>query len=289
MRYFMYLLGILSGLTFIVHNGLAQEEAETDTTEQFGWKHSLVAGANLSQVALSNWEQGGEDAFSWTLLVDGKSEDDEEHFNWSNTYAMAFGQARLGEQSFRKTDDKIDLSSVFTYKVWETVNPYGAATMQTQFATGYTYDDTGRATAVSKFADPLYLTQTAGFSYKPIPEFTTRLGAGLREIITSEYNKYADDPETDAIETTAVEGGMESVSTLDWPIAEDLKLTSKLNIFAPFETMDRMVVQSTTTFSLKAADIVTALVGVEVLNDPRVSPKTQLKETLSIGLSFTLL
>ncbi len=62
-----------------------------------------------------------------------------EKISWNNTYKFAFGQTRLGDQGVRKTDDKIDLETVLTYKLGTMINPYFGATFKSQFASGYPY------------------------------------------------------------------------------------------------------------------------------------------------------
>src|SRR5205814_9346162 len=122
--------------------------------------------------------------------------------NWASAYRFSFGQARLGSQGLRKTDDIIDLATVYTLKVGGTINPYVAATLKSQFAPGKTYDNSGAETDVSKFFDPAYLTQTVGGGYQPMQEVKTRIGVGVREVLTNQFNQYADDPGTLEIEKT---------------------------------------------------------------------------------------
>jgi hypothetical protein len=257
----------------------------------YGWRNNLVTGLTLTQVALKDWQQGGEDAFAYTGLVKGSSVDIEAGSIWDSKIELAFGQAQLGEKGVRKTDDRIDLQSMYTYKLYEEskLNPFAAVSLKSQFARGFEYDSAGRPTAVSAFFDPAYLTQSIGASYRPVPEFTTRLGAALREIITSTYTKFADDPATPEIETTLVEGGMESVSNLRWEFAENMLLTSELNIFMPVKQTRNTLVRGSTSIAAKVNEYIAVLVAVEAINDPRVTLRTQIRESLAIGFSYTLL
>jgi hypothetical protein len=100
------------------------------------WKHSLAGAVNLSQVALKDWAQGGEDALAWALTLNGGSTYATDKVDWNNTDKLAFGQSKLGDQDVRKTDDKISLGTTLTYKVGTYLNPYVGATMKTQFAHG---------------------------------------------------------------------------------------------------------------------------------------------------------
>lgn len=267
---------------------LSLQAQDTTKAPDYGWKHALVAGLTLTQVAFTDWAQGGDNALAYTMSLDGKSTRDEEMTNWVNAYKTAFGQARLGGQGLRKTEDVIDLSSVFTYKVGSYVNPYVAATMKTQFAKGYMYDAAGNELEVSKFFDPAYLTQSAGLGYQPAKEIKTRLGLALREILTDQFVQYADDPATLEIEKTSTSGGIESVTNVDWPIEENILFTSQLEIFGPFNDFNRPILRSTTTLNMKVNKFITAIANLQLINEPRVTPRTQIKESIALGISYAI-
>lgn len=258
--------------------------AQTDSL----WKHGLIAGLTLTQVSFTDWAQGGENALSYTISADGQSDLDAATWNWSNKYQFAFGQTRLGAQELRKTDDKIDISSVLTWKVGSVVNPYFGTTLKTQFAKGFIYDATGNKTEVSKFFDPGYLTQSTGAGYNPIKEVKTRLGVALREIITSQFNQYADDHTTTDIEKISVDGGFESVTNLAWQLEDNILVASQLELFAPFTTLNEVVVRNNTSLTAKVGKYVTAILSVQLINEKKVTPRTQVKETMALGLSYTL-
>ncbi len=259
-----------------------------DTTKPFGWNHTMVAGVNLTQVAFKDWAQGGQNALAYTLWLNGNSTQDMEMTNWSTSYKFAFGQARLSDQGLRKTDDEIFLESLLIYKLWTYVNPYASFTVRTQFAKGFEYPG-GNEVGVSKFFDPAYLTQSIGAAYKPIPEVVTRLGVGVREVVTSQFTQYSDDPATADTEKVKINGGIESVTNVEWNFAENMQFKSSLELFAPFKTMDEIIVRSDNTISAKVNKYVTVGFNVQLINDVTVTRRTQIKQVLAIGLSYTLL
>ena len=263
----------------------------TDTVAAAGpWKHSVVSGLNMTQVALKDWAQGGESALSYAVSAYGRSIREDSVTLWTNTYKFTFGQARLGSQGLKKTDDKIDIESVISYKLRTFVDPYASLTLKSQFALGFTYDpETGAKTAVSKFFDPAYLTQTVGFGYQPVPQVKTRLGAGLREVITSQFNAYADDPTTNHVETIKIDGGFESVTNIDLDLDEGLVFTSKLELFAAFTALDEVIIRADNTIAAKFNKFISIILNMQIINDRRVTPRTQIKETLSLGISYTLI
>jgi len=267
---------------------LAQEDQSTPPKPEYGWKHGLVAGLTLTQVAFTDWKQGGENALAYTLSADGKSIDEEENSNWTNTYKFAFGQTRLGGQGLRKTDDVIDLSTVFTYKLGTLINPYAAANLKTQIAKGFFYPKPDSSYQVSAFFDPAFLTQSAGVGYQPLKEIKTRLGVGLREVLTNKFNQYTNDPSTDKVEKSTVDGGMESVTNVEWQLEDNILFTTQLELFAPFKTFDEVVVRDNTSITAKVSKYITAILNVQLINEKRVSPRTQIKETIALGLSYSI-
>lgn len=264
----------------------AQDKAASEPSPP--WNHTLVGGVTLTQIALKDWAQGGEDALAWTVTVDGKSVYENARYNVDNTYKFAFGQTKLGSQGVRKTDDKISLASTLTYKIDKYINPYVAATAKTQFAKGYNYAETGK-TALSQFFDPAYFTQSAGVGFKPRSEIKTRLGVALREILTRDYNHFSDDPETAKIEKSAVDGGLESVTEAEWKVMEDVLYTGKLEIFAPISDFGATSVDFDNKVALKVNRYVTVNINVQIINDESASKKTQIKEALAVGLSYSFL
>lgn len=266
---------------------MAQTPAQ-DSSHQYGWKHSLVTALTLTQVTYTDWVQGGENALAYTLSAEGKSVDELDMSNWTTTYRFAFGQTRLGDQGLRKTDDIIDIATVLTYKLGSYINPYVAATLKTQFAHGYAYPAPDSSMEVSAFFDPAYLTQTVGVGYQPIKEVKTRLGIGLREIITNQFYQYADDPTTTEHEKTSVDGGFESVTNADWQLADNILMTTQLEFFAPVKHLDEVVVRDNTTFTGKISKYVTAVFDLQLINEERVSPRTQVKETIALGMSYAI-
>lgn len=247
-------------------------------------------GLTLTQVAFTDWVQGGENALAYTISADGKSVDDQVASNWTNTYRFAFGQTRLGSQGLRKTDDVIDISSVLTYKLGAYINPYASVTMRTQFANGFTYPRQDTSIQVSAFFDPAYLTQSTGIGYQPIKVVKTRLGVGLREVVTNKFSKYyTDDPTTiEKIEKTSVDGGMESVTEVEWQLEDNILFSTKLELFAPFATIDEIIARNTSTVTGKVNKYITAILNVQLINERKVTPRTQVKETIALGLSYTI-
>jgi len=243
----------------------------------------------MSQVAFKDWAQGGESALAWTLNFDGKAERQGQKTQWTTAYKSAFGQTRQGDRGFRKTDDKIDLETVLTYKMGTYINPFISATLKTQFANGVTYDANDVGTVVSRFFDPAYLTQSAGVGYQPKPELKTRLGAALRETSTRRFTNFSDNPSTVKIEDFRVDGGLESVTNVDLNLASNIIFKGKLEIFQAITGDQRdPIIRTDTTLVMTVNKYITANINMQVIRDKLSSPDTQIKQALSIGLNYSV-
>lgn len=261
--------------------------AQATDTIPYGWDHDLKAGFNFTQVAFQDWSKGGSNSLAYMAQMIGTSQNEELVTRLANRYKLIFGQTKLEDVGVRKTDDEISLESMLTYKLGVYVNPYAALSAKSQFAPGYHYTDT-LDIPTSQFLDPLYLTQSAGIGYEPVKWFKTRLGAALRETFTNIYNHYADDPNTPEIERTKIEGGLESVTEAQIPIDDNVLFDSRVELFSAFKTFDRVVMNAQAALVLKAGEYFNASLSANAINDWQVTPRTQLKESVAIGISYTL-
>ena len=252
------------------------------------WTHKLVGNLNANQVAFKDWAQGGDDALSWGVSVEGKSVREQTLTQWATTYKLGFGQTKLGDQEIRKTVDKIDLESTLTYKLDKYINPYVATTLKTQFFKGHKYTTVSK-TAVAQFMDPAYLTQSAGVGFTPRPEIKTRLGLALREILTRDFTSYADDPGTQKVEKTKVDGGMESVTSGEWQLADNILFTSRVEVFAPFTALSDTAVRNDNALAIKIIRYVALNLHLQFVDDATASDKVQIKQVMALGLTYTFL
>jgi hypothetical protein len=270
--------------------GSAQTPTPAPPASDTSWRHSVVSSATMSQVKLKDWSAGGEDAISWTVRLDGKSILNDTAYVWGNTYKMVYGQAKLGSGDVQKVEDRIEFESVYTYKLGVHVNPYVGASLKTQFTEGVTTDAAGKVIPVSQFFDPAYLIQSVGFGYQPVKEVKTRLGAALREIVTSKYRQYANAPSVPVADwvKTSVDGGIESITDVEWKPQEDVLVRSNLDLFAPIRKISEMTMRMDNSVMINIAKYFVVVVNLQLVNDLNASTRTQVKEVLAFGLTYTL-
>lgn len=145
--------------------GLQAQEADTVTVKREGYW-----GLNFANVGLSNWAAGGENSIALGTVFNTKVTRTKGKAQWVNQVDFALGGAKVGEQSFRKTDDAIILISQYSSQINNKVSWGLAGIFRTQLLEGQTFanDAMGNevATKISNFMAPGYLTVNLGFDYK---------------------------------------------------------------------------------------------------------------------------
>jgi len=271
-------------LFFLLSAGLY---AQTDSLPQNQWIPAGVAGLNLNQVSLSNWTQGGENAVSFTLLGNFGLNYFSNPWQFKNSLKIAYGRTKLGGGDFRTNDNELYLEDILSRSIGIAVDPYISNTIRTVIANGYKYDDSTFQTAA--FFDPAYITQSLGFTYNKLKGFSTRLGIAFQETITDQFKYYSDDPETqDKIESFKFDTGIESVTEVAQVVMENLLINSKLRLFSRFNSLDVWDVRWDNTLTAKVNEYVNVNFNVLVIHEISQTRKTQLKEALQLGLTYTL-
>jgi len=274
----------------VLFSGLmsAQEAAKPP---EYGWKKTLVSGLNLTQVSLHNWVQGGENTLAWTFLTTGKFVYDQETYAWTNNLKLTYGQTKVGSREFEKTDDELFFESMAAYNLGWKANPYFAASARTQLAPGYKMirDESAQTdikTQTSGFFDPGYLMQSAGFTYQPSEIFGMRLGIAVKETFASKYAAYG--YTGDPGKKVRVQTGIEFGSNLKYQVMENILFTSQLNTFSAFEKLDVWDVRWDNSLTAKVNAYVNVSLNVLIVHEIAQTRRTQLKQILALGLSYTL-
>lgn len=244
-----------------------------------GWNVDLSSSVTVTQTAYENWAAGGSNVFVWTAGLDGSAIYDTVSWNWANDGRIKYGNSRQNGHPIRKTDDIIDIESVFTYKEKGYLNPYVSAHFSTQMAPGYKYTQETKE-EISNFLDPAYLTNGIGIGYSPRKTFRTRIGLAGRTIFTDRYKNYAEGSHI------LFDSGLQWVTSAERNFKDNIKLRSRLHLFSPFDDMKYSNITWETRIQVALTKYIIVNMQTHILYDKKISPRTQLKEVLSVGLSY---
>lgn len=258
-----------------------------DSLSATNWSYTGVAGLNISQVALENWTQGGDNALAFTLSGNFGAKYIDSPWTFNNTLKLAFGRTKLGKDDFRTNDNEFFLESILSYSFGWALDPYFSNTVRTVLSKGFDYN-VSPAVQTSQFFDPGYVTQSIGFIYHKIPNITTRLGIAFQETFTNKFPYYADNPETAEIEKFKFDTGIESVTEGSYKIEENVAFISQLRLFSRFQELDVWDVRWDNLIVAQISKYFNVNFNVLVIYEKKQSPKTQLKEALQFGITYRL-
>lgn len=131
------------------------------------WTFGGFASLQLNQVALMNWNAGGESSFSGTALAQGFANYKKDKWVWENRLDLGYGLVHTKSLGWQKNEDKIDFLSKAQRGIGKSTFSYASElNFKTQFAPGYRLPDD--STVVSRFMAPGYLLLTVGINWKPL-------------------------------------------------------------------------------------------------------------------------
>ena len=275
-------------LTFVILSAATFAADETEEKKDTLWVPKGIVGVNLSQVAFENWTQGGDNSLSFTFFSNFGIDYIAEIWKWRNALKLTYGRTKTGNEGYKSNDNEIFFESTLNRNVGWVFNPYVGLTARTAVAAGYNYD-VDPAIQIVGFLDPFYLTEGIGLMYDKIPNFTSRLGLGFKQTFADEFAKdYSDNPETPELETFKNETGIESVTEYTVVFLENMAYKGYLRLFGRFEDMSVWDVRFDNTITAKINDYFNVNINVLLIYDVDETLRTQLKEALQLGISYSL-
>ncbi|MCC5944682.1 MAG: DUF3078 domain-containing protein [Bernardetiaceae bacterium] len=268
------------------------------------WERALITNMSFANVGLSNWQGGGENSLSIGGLIDGKLVRTTPKSIWTNSLNAALGMARVGgrERIFKKTDDQLVAQSTYSYRTKNNWNITTAAEFRTQNAPGHTFavNDEGqeiRAATISRFLAPGYIRADIGAEYKN-KWFSIRLSplGNRTTLVLDDSLSSAGAFGVEEGERIRMDWGANLQNHIDLKIMENVRLKSNLNLFAAYDTIDKVVVNWDTILSLKVNDYISTSFATQMfydhnvlipLEDGSTTRALQFKHVLNLNFGYT--
>lgn len=286
----------------------------SDTTD--GWKKNVLTSLNLTQTSLTNWAAGGQNSFSGNGLLALSGSYKKGKGMWENYLDIGYGTIKQGKSApWWKTDDKFDLTSKYGRKI--TGDWYYAALMnfKTQMAPGYNYPND--SIKISDLLTPGYLIGALGINFIPDTNFTLFIAPVTAKTTFMNDQKLADagafgvDPaEYDATgklvsngKTIRTEFGSFLRLFYKKSLMENIFFQTKLDLFSNYMNNPQNIdVSWEILLAMKVNKYFTANLNTHLLYDDdtdievdsnsdgitdKTGPRTQFKEILAVGFSYT--
>jgi len=265
---------------------------EVKSAEKDGWKRGGTFILNINQGSLSNWAAGGEQN---TLGINGI-------FNyginyrkgkntWDNYFDLALGfQNATSYGHFRKTDDRIDITSKYGYQVAKKWYAAALINFNSQALEGFDYGTTPN-TKISNFLAPGKLLVSLGMDYRPNDNFSVFISPiTTRWIFKNDPDFYSQNKfGVPAFQKTYNEIGAYLTAKYNKPLSKWATYTTRLDLFSNYKRKPQNVdVYFTNLLAMKFNKWLGTTISLDMIYDDDIIKKTQLKEILGIGLTVKL-
>ncbi len=280
------------------------------------WEKTNRVGADLNQIAFVNWSVGGNNSVA--VLAKGNFTRNylKNNVSWKNELIMRYGLNSQEGQELRKTDDQIQLNSIFGYRKDTLSNWYYSArfTFNTQFANGYAYPNT--TYEISGPLSPAYIFLGVGSEYSrkdlglnvylsPLTNKTT--------IVTNNRlaNQGAFGVEAAVFDDAGnmirsgrnmrVEVGILVTNQIKRQISKNIMMDHRITLYTDYlNKFGNVDVDWQLQLDMTVNEYVKANIGAHLIYDDDIKstrevdgqlvtggPKIQLKQMLGLGLSYT--
>lgn len=265
---------------------------ELKTPEKDGWHKAGTFMININQGAMRNWAGGGEqNTLGGTLLLNYNLNHKKGKITWNNYFDIALGfQNSSSFGQFRKVDDRIDITSKNGYQFSKQWYAALLANFNSQALLGYSYTDTGSA-KISNLLSPGKILVSAGIDFRPDKTLTLFVSPiTTRFLLKSDEDFYAVDKfGVPPNKRSYTELGAFATAKFTQKFTPWAMYTGRLDLFSNYkrdpENVDMFFTNLITmTFNKWLA----TNISVDMLYDDDILEKTQLKETLGVGLTLKL-
>lgn len=268
----------------------AQEQPAQDSTK--AWS---IVGQNtlmLNQSAFSNWVAGGANNVGWQAGVNYNMTYEKAKDLWENLIILGYGMNNTQGVGNRKTQDVINISTNYGRKISNNWYASVGAGLITQFAPGYEDGNNPDATKISNFMAPGYVNLGAGFTYKPSDNFTMTLrpaNARFTFVLDKDLQWAGNFGLKNDGDSMLFQFGFLGTAQYKVKLMENITLQNNASVFSNYlDHPERLVLSYSGILNMKVNKYISTNITLDLLYDHNQIKKTQLKQTLGIGLAYNI-
>lgn len=268
----------------------------------FGARGNLL----INQVALSNWQAGGESSLSGTVSINLSAKKSFGRWVWDNRLDLRYGHQWLGDRSV-KTDDLIDLNTRLDRRLSDRLSISLMLAFRTQFAQGF--EASVPDIFVSDFLAPAYTNMGVGLTYKAGEKLSLFFSPSTAKWTLVNNGRLADNGAF-GVEAAQVDSSGNVISPgkksrfeiggymnvlLTTVVAKNIDFRSKLDLFSNYLNKPQNIdVNWENTLNLKVNEYVTVQLVAHLIYDNDIvftdvngrGPRTQFRESMGVGLNY---
>ena len=303
------LLILFLSVTFIIKGQNSEKDIIKKTAEAAkiiedtipnGWRSDGKVTLLLNQASFSNWTAGGEDSFSGNLGIDYKLNYKKNDFTWDNRIIAAYGLLQTQNSNFeKKTDDQLEINSLFAKKAKGYWYYSFVVNFRTQFSPGYFYSKDVNGAEVrqenTSFMSPGYLLFGPGMYWKKNDNFKLNF-APLTSRFTFVDGVYTSVPGyvdgsyfgVDANKSMLYEFGFSASAYYKFTIMENVTAENIFSLYSNYlDKPQNIDLYYTLNIVMKINKVLSADLNFQTIYDDNAFAGFQIKEVFGLGVNYT--
>lgn len=290
---------------------VAQAQEETQKPESPKWKKKAIMGLNATQASFVNWNAGGRNNLAALAFFNADANYLSGRHKWDNTLNLALGGIKYFDTDLQKTDDLIDIQSSYGFGLKKPWYFTVLAGFKTQFMDGFVFPNDSVRT--STFLAPGYGNLSLGIEYAPNDNFKAFLSPLSGKFTFVNDQVLADagsfgvdgavfDPTSGDVLTPGKNFRPELGAYLrviyNKELMTNINLKSRAEFFTNYlQNPGNIDVNAEMILSFKVNKWFSAALQMNLLydddiditdRDGNVGPRTQFKQVLSLGLTYSV-
>lgn len=144
-----------------------------DQDSTLGWKYTGLFSLSVNQLALDNWNAGGDPNITGSLVIKLGADKKSVHHTWSNLFETNLGLIDKRGSRTEKTEDRLEFTTRYDQNLFK--NKHWSLSALGNFKTQYLPGYSDERKLESDWFSPAYTIAGLGFTYKPDNNFTAYL------------------------------------------------------------------------------------------------------------------
>lgn len=275
-------------------------ENPIEKTETKYWTKSGNLNLLLNQSSFENWVAGGQNNLAVNAGINYGIHYLKDKTTWDTKIILQYGLAKVEEQDFTKTDDRLEINSLAGKKLQG--NWYGSAfvNFKTQMDKGF--DPATGATTTQLFS-PSFIQLGPGLLWKKSNNLSVNIAPATSKLILV-HKRFTDIPLlADQITFNANGGsfGVKANETIRYELGasvstyyklilmENISMENTLNLFSNYlEETENVDVDYTMNLVMKINKYLSSNLSVQMIYDDNAFEGLQVRQVLGLGVNVSL-
>lgn len=266
------------------------EEAAAKKTDgvENGWKKGGNITFLFNQAAFNKeWLAGGTSSMGANAGLNYDFNYKMDKIVWDNKLILAYGLTKIGDGAITKTDDRIELNSLWGKKAGGNWYYSAFGNFKTQMDSGFTPSDV----KISHFFSPAYLQIGPGMLWKKSDNLKVNIAPATSRLIfvNHQFTQFGKAFGVEQHKTSRFEFGASVNAYYKLNLMENISMENMINVYSNYlDKPANMDVDYQMNLVMKINKYMSANLSMQAIYDENAISKVQVRQVFGLGVNYGL-